>query len=58
MSFLQLRNIRKKLDSDIQSSEKRHAELIDQCNALKKGREESVSSFSPELSPALVAFLM
>ncbi|RYR07317.1 hypothetical protein Ahy_B05g074644 isoform B [Arachis hypogaea] len=38
----QLRNVRNKLDSDLQSSKKRHAELVDQCEALKKGREESV----------------
>lgn len=37
----QLRNIHRKLESDLQSSKKRHAELINQCNALKKGREES-----------------
>lgn len=37
----QLRNIHRKLESDLQSSEKKHAELINQCNALKKGREES-----------------
>lgn len=37
----QLRNVYRKLDSDLQSSKKRHAELVDQCEALKKGREES-----------------
>ncbi|XP_011077952.1 meiotic nuclear division protein 1 homolog [Sesamum indicum] len=37
----QLRNIHRKLDSDLQSSKKRYIELTDQCNALKKGREES-----------------
>ncbi|KAK4483649.1 hypothetical protein RD792_010850 [Penstemon davidsonii] len=37
----QLRNIQKKLDSDLQSCKKRYVEVIDQCNALKKGREES-----------------
>ncbi|KAJ8751068.1 hypothetical protein K2173_016249 [Erythroxylum novogranatense] len=37
----QLRNLYRKLESDLQSSKKRHAELIDQCNALKKGREDS-----------------
>ncbi|KAL0315728.1 UNVERIFIED_CONTAM: Meiotic nuclear division protein 1 [Sesamum radiatum] len=37
----QLRNIHRKLDSDLESSKKRYTELIDQCNALKKGREES-----------------
>ncbi|KAK6151897.1 hypothetical protein DH2020_014532 [Rehmannia glutinosa] len=37
----QLRNIQRKLNSDLQNSEKRYTELIDQCNALKKGREES-----------------
>ncbi|KAL2229072.1 UNVERIFIED_CONTAM: Meiotic nuclear division protein 1 [Sesamum indicum] len=39
----QLRNIHRKLDSDLQSSKKRYIELTDQCNALKKGREESVN---------------
>ncbi|WCJ42616.1 hypothetical protein M5689_023413 [Euphorbia peplus] len=37
----QLRNIYNKLDSDLQSSRKRHAELVDQCTQLKKGREDS-----------------
>ncbi|KAF9662452.1 hypothetical protein SADUNF_Sadunf18G0054700 [Salix dunnii] len=37
----QLRSVYRKLDSDLQSSKKRHAELVDQCDALKKGREES-----------------
>ncbi|KAK4391757.1 Meiotic nuclear division protein 1 [Sesamum angolense] len=32
----------RKLDSDLESSKKRYTELIDQCNALRKGREESV----------------
>ncbi|KAJ6295807.1 hypothetical protein OIU76_026632 [Salix suchowensis] len=37
----QLRSVYRKLDSDLQSIKKRHAELIDQCDELKKGREES-----------------
>ncbi|KAI4377416.1 hypothetical protein MLD38_015044 [Melastoma candidum] len=37
----QLRNVRRKLESDVQASKKRLAELVDQCNSLKKGREES-----------------
>ncbi|OIW15738.1 hypothetical protein TanjilG_04273 [Lupinus angustifolius] len=37
----QLRNVYRKLDSDLQSSKKRYVELVDQCEALKKGREES-----------------
>ncbi|KAJ0030263.1 hypothetical protein Pint_13326 [Pistacia integerrima] len=37
----QLRNVYRKLESDLQSSKKRFAELVDQCDALKKGREES-----------------
>ncbi|CAA0840491.1 Meiotic nuclear division protein 1 homolog [Striga hermonthica] len=37
----QLRNIQRKLTNDLQSTEKRYMELINQCNALKKGREES-----------------
>ncbi|KAK0571939.1 hypothetical protein LWI29_023783 [Acer saccharum] len=37
----QLRNVSRKLDSDLRSSKKRHTELVDQCNALKMGREES-----------------
>nr|XP_027190274.1 meiotic nuclear division protein 1 homolog isoform X1 [Cicer arietinum] len=37
----QLRNVHQKLDTDLQSSGKRHAELVEQCEALKKGREES-----------------
>ncbi|KAK3018459.1 hypothetical protein RJ639_004276, partial [Escallonia herrerae] len=37
----QLRTVYKKLDSDLQSSKKRLVELVQQCDALKKGREES-----------------
>lgn len=37
----QMKTVCRKLDSDLQSSKKRHAELVDQCDALKKGREES-----------------
>ncbi|KAG8371512.1 hypothetical protein BUALT_Bualt13G0095300 [Buddleja alternifolia] len=37
----QLRSIQRKLDSDLQSSKRRYTELIDQCNSLKKGRENS-----------------
>lgn len=42
----QLRSVRQKLESDLQGSNKRLAELVDQCEALKKGREESVSILS------------
>ncbi|GAU48181.1 hypothetical protein TSUD_141700, partial [Trifolium subterraneum] len=37
----QLRNVHQKLDSELQSNGKRHAQLVEQCEALKKGREES-----------------
>ncbi|CAJ2636594.1 meiotic nuclear division protein 1 [Trifolium pratense] len=37
----QLRNVHQKLDSELQSSGKRHAQLVEQCEELKKGREES-----------------
>lgn len=37
----QLRNVYRKLDSDLQSSKKRLSELIVQCDTLKKGREQS-----------------
>ncbi|XP_075475535.1 meiotic nuclear division protein 1 homolog isoform X3 [Primulina tabacum] len=37
----QLRNIQKKLDSELQSCKKRYIEQVDHCNSLKKGREES-----------------
>ncbi|XP_019192047.1 PREDICTED: meiotic nuclear division protein 1 homolog isoform X3 [Ipomoea nil] len=37
----QLRNVYKKLEADLQSSKKRHVELVEQCQNLKKGREES-----------------
>lgn len=37
----QLRNVYKNLESDLQSSKKRHAELVEQHEALKKGREDS-----------------
>ncbi|XP_019192045.1 PREDICTED: meiotic nuclear division protein 1 homolog isoform X2 [Ipomoea nil] len=36
-----LRNVYKKLEADLQSSKKRHVELVEQCQNLKKGREES-----------------
>ncbi|KAJ0745624.1 putative mnd1, HTH domain-containing protein [Helianthus annuus] len=39
----QLRNVSKKLESELESSRKRHVELVDQCESLKKGREDSVS---------------
>ena len=41
--FGQLRTVYSRLESDLQSSKKRHVELVEQCNELKKGREESVS---------------
>ncbi|KAL2902014.1 Meiotic nuclear division protein 1-like protein [Bienertia sinuspersici] len=37
----QLRNVSRKLESDLNASKKRYAELVEQCNDLKKGREES-----------------
>ncbi|XP_074264534.1 meiotic nuclear division protein 1 homolog [Silene latifolia] len=37
----QLRNVSQKLESDLQTSKKRYVELVDQCNSLKKGREDS-----------------
>ncbi|GJY93625.1 meiotic nuclear division protein 1 [Tanacetum coccineum] len=37
----QLRNVSKKLESELQSSKKRHIELVEQCESLKKGREDS-----------------
>ncbi len=41
----QLRNVYCKLESDLQSSKKGLSELADQCDELKKGREEFVSPF-------------
>ncbi|XP_071742358.1 meiotic nuclear division protein 1 homolog [Rutidosis leptorrhynchoides] len=37
----QLRNVTKKLESELQSSKNRHVELVEQCESLKKGREDS-----------------
>ncbi|XP_022987867.1 meiotic nuclear division protein 1 homolog isoform X1 [Cucurbita maxima] len=37
----QLRNVHRKLESDLQTSKNRLEELTEQSNALKKGREES-----------------
>ncbi|WVZ13565.1 hypothetical protein V8G54_011131 [Vigna mungo] len=37
----QLRNVYRKLDSDLQNSKNRHAQLVEQCQELRKGREES-----------------
>ncbi|PSS15541.1 Meiotic nuclear division protein, partial [Actinidia chinensis var. chinensis] len=37
----QLRNVYRKLEGDLQNRKKRLAELVEQCDALKKGREES-----------------
>ena len=39
----QLRNVYRKLESDVQSGKKRFQDLVEQCDSLKKGREESVS---------------
>lgn len=39
----QLRNVYRKLESDLQNSKNRLEELTEQCKQLKKGREESVS---------------
>ncbi|XP_047252553.1 meiotic nuclear division protein 1 homolog [Capsicum annuum] len=37
----QLRTVYRKLETDLQTNKKRHTELVEQCNALKKGHEES-----------------
>ncbi|XP_052489238.1 meiotic nuclear division protein 1 homolog isoform X1 [Gossypium raimondii] len=37
----QLRNVQRKLESDLENSKKKFVELVDKCNELKKGREES-----------------
>ncbi|POO00591.1 Meiotic nuclear division protein [Trema orientale] len=37
----QLRNVSRKLESDLHSSKKRFEELVEQCDSLKKGREAS-----------------
>ncbi|GJY17943.1 meiotic nuclear division protein 1 [Tanacetum coccineum] len=37
----QLRNVSKRLESELQSSKKRHTELVEQWESLKKGREDS-----------------
>ncbi|XP_057443508.1 meiotic nuclear division protein 1 homolog [Lotus japonicus] len=37
----QLRNVTCKLDSELQGSKNRHSQLVEQCETLKKGREES-----------------
>ncbi|KGN66201.1 meiotic nuclear division protein 1 homolog [Cucumis sativus] len=37
----QLRNVCRKLESDLQNSKNRLEQLTEQCNQLKKGREES-----------------
>ncbi|KAG5569640.1 hypothetical protein H5410_059406 [Solanum commersonii] len=37
----QLRTVYRKLETDLQNNNKRHTELVEQCKALKKGREES-----------------
>ncbi|XP_062073717.1 uncharacterized protein LOC133777966 [Humulus lupulus] len=39
----QLRNVTRKLESDLHSSKKQFAELAEQCESLKKGREASMS---------------
>uniref|UniRef100_M0ZHL4 Meiotic nuclear division protein 1 homolog n=1 Tax=Solanum tuberosum TaxID=4113 RepID=M0ZHL4_SOLTU len=41
MFIQQLRTVYKKLETDLQNNNKRHTELVEQCKALKKGREES-----------------
>ncbi|PON62498.1 Meiotic nuclear division protein [Parasponia andersonii] len=37
----QLRNVSRKLESNLHSSKKRFEELVEQCDSLKKGREAS-----------------
>ncbi|KAM3321148.1 meiotic nuclear division protein 1 isoform X3 [Capsicum chacoense] len=37
----QLRTVSRKLETDLQTNKKRRTELVEQCNALKKGREQS-----------------
>nr|GEY36605.1 hypothetical protein [Tanacetum cinerariifolium] len=37
----QLRNVSKRLKSELQSSKKRHIELVEQCESLRKGSEDS-----------------
>nr|GFB84737.1 meiotic nuclear division protein 1 homolog [Tanacetum cinerariifolium] len=37
----QLRNVSMRLESELQSSNKRHIELVEQCESLRKGREDS-----------------
>lgn len=44
----------RKLEDDLQSSKKRLAELVEQCEALKKGREESVIREVPYVSVFIV----
>nr|VDD54571.1 unnamed protein product [Brassica oleracea] len=39
----QLRSVLQKLEADHQGSNKRLAELVDQCEALNNGREETIS---------------
>ncbi|XP_039166483.1 meiotic nuclear division protein 1 homolog isoform X1 [Eucalyptus grandis] len=39
--FYESRDFFLKLESDVHSSKRQFMELADQCNALKKGREES-----------------
>nr|GEY03602.1 hypothetical protein [Tanacetum cinerariifolium] len=36
-----LRNVSKRLESELQNSKKRHIEIVEQCESLKKGREDS-----------------
>lgn len=43
LAIYQLRNAYQKLESELKSSQKRFAELVEQCNELKRGREESVN---------------
>ncbi|KAL1089293.1 hypothetical protein V6Z11_D07G011000 [Gossypium hirsutum] len=40
-STQKLRNVQRKLESDLENSKKKFVELVDKCNELKKGREES-----------------
>nr|GEX99623.1 meiotic nuclear division protein 1 homolog [Tanacetum cinerariifolium] len=36
-----IRNVSKRLESELQSSKKRHIEIVEQCESMKKGREDS-----------------
>ncbi|GJX33144.1 malate dehydrogenase, mitochondrial [Tanacetum coccineum] len=51
LNLVELRNVSKRLDSELQSSNKQHIELVEQCESLKKGRGDSICWMHEKSNP-------